>query len=210
MSEKIKGSVHYVSEKDYKGKKLYSIKLDNGTFYGTGNKHPGAEVGDLVLFNASKNDRGYWNIEGAIKVKPGAGTKPERKFGGGGKGGYSGGGFKQDPATQAAIIMQNASTTAAALITAALAHDALPLPAKKAEKLQGLIDAHHKITEEVFKASLGVYVAVKGGAELTSLIDEPEEEPEKETLDDDDWDEDQEDTPDAGDDDEWDDDDDFS
>jgi len=175
MGEVIKGSVHYVSERKVSGDKiLYSIKLDNETFYGTGEYKPTCEVGDLVGFEATKNDRGYWNVDKpeAMKIGKGKGTQPPPRTGGG-KGGFKGGGgggYKQDPATQASIIMQSSAKAAVDLVNVAIINEAIALPAKKADRLQAIIDSHAKVTEQIFQQQLGVYIKVKGGSKLEELL----------------------------------------
>ena len=174
MSEVIKGSVHFVSERKVSNDKiLYSIKLDNETFYGTGEYKPTCEVGDLVGFEATKTDRGYWNVDKpeAMKIGKGKGTKPPA--GGGKKGGYGGkggGGYKQDPATQASIIMQSSAKAAVDLVNVAIINEAIALPAKKADRLQAIIDSHAKVTEQIFQQQLSVYIKVKGGSKLEELL----------------------------------------
>lgn len=173
MSEVIKGSVWDIRERKWGQKTMYSIKLDNGTLYGTGDVKPAANKGDLVKFEAEKNDKGYWNIKNpkSIKVAAGKGTPPPAGgSAGNGGGGYSKGGVRGNDATQAAIIVQNACTAATSLIVAALDKEAIALPAKKADRLDALLDAHHRITEELFKYNLGVYVKVDAGTKLSDLV----------------------------------------
>lgn len=65
----IKGTVEKVFEKNLKGgKKAYSIKLDTtgDTWYGNGFRKPICVEGDYVSFEAVKNERGYWNVDGDI------------------------------------------------------------------------------------------------------------------------------------------------
>lgn len=189
MSEQIKGSVHYVSEKKFdSGKSLWSIKLDNETYYGTGYVKPECEVGDLVLFKAAKNAKGYWDVEApsTIKVKKGGGTTPPPFKGKGGfKGGGGGGGYEKDPATQASIIMQSSGKAAADVLNIAIANEAIVLPKTANKRLQALLDAYTKITSEIFQQQLKVYVDIKGGTGLDELLasDESVVEPEKELTD---------------------------
>lgn len=67
MSETIQGVVQGVSPKEWSGKTFYSLKIDN-VFYGCGMKKPKVAAGNTVSFQAEKNDKGYWSVQGDIQV----------------------------------------------------------------------------------------------------------------------------------------------
>ncbi len=60
----ISGTVRTIQTKDWNGKILYTIILNNdSTYYGCGNFNPKAKPGDFVQFEANKNEKGFWQVD---------------------------------------------------------------------------------------------------------------------------------------------------
>jgi hypothetical protein len=73
----IEGTVWRVTNRDWNGKTLYSIKLDgNDTYYGCGERKPPCSEGQKVVFEAYEKN-GRWNVKhGTVKVTEDAAPGP--------------------------------------------------------------------------------------------------------------------------------------
>lgn len=168
----IKGEIQFVNEKEWKGKTLYSFKLqDDKTYYRTGTKKPkGVEKGNVVSFEAEENEDGRSaNVDNDTFKVIGKGSS-------GSSCGSSGGGGS----TNADIQYQSARKDALTLVQLFVAAGALKLPAKeaaKAEALEALVDKYTAL----YYVDIGTKAAVarsKGEDEEAPSEDEDEEEEE--------------------------------
>jgi hypothetical protein len=124
----------------------YNVKLDDEAlgevWVGLGFEKPPFNKGDLIEFEAEKNDAGYWQMvrgTGRLKPPPKAEREPapsaqqqqntnKEAF----RGGYN------DPAKQMSIVLQHSQEMAVRAVTVLLANEALPLTkgASKANEAQ--------------------------------------------------------------------------
>ena len=72
----VQGVVQGVVEKNVNGTTLYSIKLDNGIYYGTNSTKPKVAANSCISFNAKQSDKGYWQCDPRtiIEVSPASDT----------------------------------------------------------------------------------------------------------------------------------------
>jgi len=59
----VQGVVQGIIERKVNNKTLYSIKLDDGTYYGTGDVKPKVAANASISFNAKQNEKGFWNCD---------------------------------------------------------------------------------------------------------------------------------------------------
>lgn len=82
----VTGVVKNFSFRDWKSKKFYSMCVTvNGsdTWYGTGETDPtNIPKGSTVSFEAEKNNKGFWNVEGEIEVVSAASAPSSGSSGG--------------------------------------------------------------------------------------------------------------------------------
>lgn len=133
-----------------RGNLAYSLKV-NGEWYGHGFTKPGCAEGDNVTFNWQQKGN-FKNVdENSLKVvaveAAQAGAPPAN------------GGYNNNK--QLAIQYQSSRNSALQLIEMALQHDALPLPAKKGERLDAIAAAVDAWTAEYHMATDSV--VAKGG-----------------------------------------------
>lgn len=113
--------------KAYKNKGgFWSISV-NETWYGTGKTDHSNLEGQEVEFEASKNKRGYFDVDGKIVVvstpEPAAkGTTP-----------------RSSGSKESSIVLQSSYKTAGEVVAAAIAAGAVPLPTKKADQLDAIL-----------------------------------------------------------------------
>lgn len=168
----IKGEIQFVNEKEWKGKTLYSFKLqDDKTYYRTGTKKPkGVEKGNVVSFEAEENEDGRSaNVDNDTFKVVGKGSSGSSSASSGGGG-----------STNADIQYQSARKDALTLVQLFVSAGALKLPAKeaaKAEALEALVDKYTAL----YYVDIGTKAAVarsKGEDEEAPSEDEDEEEEE--------------------------------
>lgn len=166
----IKGEIQFVNEKEWKGKTLYSFKLqDDKTYYRTGTKKPkGVEKGNVVSFEAEENEDGRSaNVDNDTFKVVGKGSS-------GSSGGSSGGGGGSNSAD---IQYQSARKDALTLVQLFVAAAALKLPAKeaaKAEALEALVDKYTAL----YYVDIGTKAAVarSKGEDEEAPAEEPDDE----------------------------------
>lgn len=156
--------VERISEKSGTGRTgkpytLYSMKLlsKDGEFlpgyYQCGFDKPPCKEGDYIKLEATKNDRGNFDVNvKSIKTSKNPPKKPdapERKSSGGSK---SSGGFQKDPATQKNIHYQNSRSAAIDAVALLLEHGGLKLI--KADTKAGSASRFDTITQAIDKMTV--------------------------------------------------------
>jgi len=146
MTQQIQGYAEAVN----KQKTGYFGILVDGTWYGIGKSNSkNIEKGDQVRFDATQNDKGYWQaVASTIQVKKGEAPQTSNKSYP--KKTFKSGGVKDDywakkeerdvKITQPLIMYQNAGNVAAQLLSASLAVGAMDLgkvPKNHVVKLEG-------------------------------------------------------------------------
>lgn len=165
MSQQAVGVVDRIFTKEVAGgKKTFSFRLLNDANYYRLNFTTPAEVGikeqTSVQFNFNQGQYGpdvdvrSIVITGANAAKP-AGAKPPyqpKKFGSGGsKDDYWENKEVYDKTIREPLIhFQSSYNIAAQLVTAALAKDVLPLPAKAGAKFDAFMEMVHNIQEDIY------------------------------------------------------------
>lgn len=137
-----KGIVKEVLVKDWKGKSLYTIKLNgDSNYYNTGVEKP-PKVGTFIEFDFTINDKGYKQVDmRSIVEKTGsdipATTKISSATGasrGMGKDDYWERKENRDITVQKRIELQSCRNSAIAFISTLLTSGAVKLPAKQADQ----------------------------------------------------------------------------
>lgn len=128
---KVTGQVFKVYEKEFRGKKLYSVKLENDPIYYRMNekRHAGvAESGNYIEFDAEPNSDG---TSATVKSAPTLVAPPQSTAAAPASGGLSVG-------REASIQYQSARKDAVHFLEVAIAAGAVKLPAAQAKKLKAL------------------------------------------------------------------------
>ena len=128
---------------------VYNVVI-GGKKYGAGFNKPPAEVGQTVEFDASQNQKGYWdakNIRVTAAVAPPAAPA--------GNGGNFGGGSSYND-REMSILIQSCRKDAIAGASALLAAGALPLGQKKGEMADVFWAYVQNITEVLYKDTRAV------------------------------------------------------
>ena len=73
----VSGIVASVATKNWQDKTFYSLKLNDGEYYGFGEFRPPAAPGDKAEFYAKKDQKGFWKADKA-SLKISKGTEEER------------------------------------------------------------------------------------------------------------------------------------
>lgn len=149
-------------------KGAYGILIDDGggeNWYGHGFKEPSFSQGDTISFTATKNGR-FTNIDASsVSVQSGGGSSSSSSSSSGSSGG--GGGSKsenwearqkyweqkeeRDLVREERIAWAGARTHAISVVDIGLREDALPLPQKKADKMDAIVAAINEYTEQFYQ-----------------------------------------------------------
>jgi hypothetical protein len=161
----IRGLVDKVLSFDKNGKVFYSIKMADGTLYGTGVKKPAVSNGDHITFEATQNGK-YWNADAntiQIVPQPAAQTAdatPARSQSRNddGREKYWQDKAKNDITNQRVISRQACNNTAVQLVTAMLAKDLVALPAKKGDAATAVEAYVFELSEKFYQQAHTVMV----------------------------------------------------
>jgi len=174
----VTGQVFKVYEKDFRGKMLFSVKLENDPIYYrmNENRHSGiAESGNWIEFTAEPNADGKSaTVKGPIKLAPKA--TPAAAVAGPSGGAYTG-------AREASIHYQSARKDALTFVGMAITSGAIKLPAaaaKKLKALEALVDAYTAGFLEDISTGGAVARATAAAYEATPDADEAVEDVEDE------------------------------
>ena len=151
----MKGKIEVVTTKEWKGKTLYSMKV-NGEYYGCGAKSPGQQ-GDYVEFDVEENGK-YKNAGNIRKVE---GAPPSS-----GVSGQTGQGTDWAKKDQQ-ISWQAARNSANALVIAAVQTGLDGAP----DTFVKLVAASNKLTQEFFNSTLNL--SNGGGNEVKAKASKP-------------------------------------
>lgn len=145
-----------------------NIKLDDGKLYGCGFDGVPCKQGDFVSFATYQNGK-YTNADvKTMEVSEGKPQQqkqapaPQQSGGGMSKDDYWRRKEESDASRQRVIEWQSARNAAIHVAEVAVAADALPLPAKKADKFDGLVDIIESITRRYYDEA----TTVKEGGEV--------------------------------------------
>jgi hypothetical protein len=142
------GVVEYAGVKNGNG----NCKLDDGNWYSFYKQVPTFEKGDTVSFDyAQKGTFRNGKIDTVVVMKGEGGTKA---------------GSKDVPSNQDVIRYQAARNTAVQLLQLAASQDALPLPAKKADKYDALMGMFYELTDTFY--SEAATCGASAGADVVS------------------------------------------
>lgn len=162
----MKGKIEVVTTKEWKGKTLYSMKV-NGEYYGCGAKSPGQQ-GDYVEFDVEENGK-YKNAGNIRKVEGAAAPAVSQPTSSGGADWA-----KKD----AQISWQAARNSANALLATAVSAGFQDAP----DTFAKLLAASNKLTQDFFNSTLNLSNGggneVKARASKPSPPDDHEEGPE--------------------------------
>ena len=170
-----KAVVVQIASSPVSGGTMYRVKLDTGTWLGMGKVAPKYQQGSVITVAAKKHGRGFWEADlNTLEIhagdEPGPTAVPAKQAAP--KPQYNGGGLSRDDywknkeAKDVAkddryqnvdiprMSFSSAQERAVALVTAALAHDCLKLPGKKADKLDALYDIIDEATDRFFLQSM--------------------------------------------------------
>lgn len=182
------GFVSLVTDKEWRGKKLYSFRLVNDdTWYNCGTKHPGVTKGDMIEFDVNKTENGRAQVNtDTIKV-----TKPAKTQVMTGKNGigmtkddYWSRKEERDIQTQKVIQLQSSRNSAIELTDVLIKNGAINLDkAAVAKRKQIILDQFNELVEYFQKESRGVNVP---GNEA-EMIDEDTTEPVETSEEEGDW-----------------------
>jgi hypothetical protein len=171
MSSLVQGTVEAISQKG----KATNIKV-NGQWYGCGFNGVPCGQGDNVSFPVVQNGR-FLNADvNNMQVVQGGGGAQEQRgtYGGqnsggqpartggnaagnsGGSKGSSYGARKLDDPVQRSIVQQSARNAAIQAVQVASSLDAVPLPTKKAEKFDAVLDLIDQVTERYYNETFKV------------------------------------------------------
>lgn len=135
----VTGQVFKIYDKEFRGRKLYSIKLEDDPVYYRMNENRNAgiaEAGNFIEFDAEPNPDGKSaTVKGAVKLAAKPQSSPANTGGGGG---FS-------AARETSIHYQSARKDALVFVGLAVSSGAVKLPAaaaKKLKALEGLVDAY--------------------------------------------------------------------
>lgn len=151
----MKGKIEVVTTKEWKGKTLYSMKV-NGEYYGCGAKSPGQQ-GDYVEFDVEENGKykNAGNIRKAEGAPPSSGVSGQTSQG-------------TDWAKKdAQISWQAARNSANALVIAAVQTGLEGAP----DTFVKLVAASNKLTQEFFNSTLNL--GNSGGNEVKAKASKP-------------------------------------
>ena len=141
----VNGKIAFVNEKNWNGKTLYSLKLQNDdALYMCGERKPNANKGDFVSFGFKEGGNGRHSVDvKTIEVK-----KAEVVSAGSGNFG------KMENTSydkrQETIEYQAARNSAIAAANVILTAGALKLPAKEADKYKVVVELIHDLTGRYF------------------------------------------------------------
>lgn len=131
LMSKVTGQVFKVYDKDFRGKKLYSVKLEDDPIYYrmNENRHAGVvESGAFIEFDAEPNSDGK---SATVKSAPKVVAPPQSTAAAPASGGLSVG-------REASIHYQSARKDALTIVGLAISSGAVKLPAAAAKKLKAL------------------------------------------------------------------------
>jgi 2C-methyl-D-erythritol 2,4-cyclodiphosphate synthase len=140
----VEGVVYRVFEKPTKFGKMYSVKLmDDPQYYGTGRNAPPVREGQQVQFNASQNERGYWDadvksfkvVEASVSAAPSARSSIKVNA----KDDYWTRKEERDLLNDKLRNIGAARNTAIEFVKFIVAQEAVTLPTKKADKADALL-----------------------------------------------------------------------
>lgn len=151
----MKGKIELVTTKDWKGKTLYSMKV-NGEFYGCGVKSPGNK-GDFIEFDVEEN--GNYKNAGNIRKVEGAPSAPSCAP-------VASGGTDWAKKDQQ-ISWQAARNSANALVIAAVQTGLDGAP----DTFVKLVAASNKLTQDFFNSTLNL--SNGGGNEVKAKASKP-------------------------------------
>lgn len=183
--ETYKGKVSYIGSTNFNGTTLYSLALSGQDgFFLCGSNKPDAQKGQMVQFLADPNSKnkvdmnsfenlGYPDDKSATKT-----SGATNKGGSMSKNDYWEKKAEGDEQRELTMALENARYSAIQFITLAEKLDAVPLPAKKADKLPALEEMLSEYTDKFFRDNLTAKAPDFG-------IDSPNEEPADSTSEDD-------------------------
>lgn len=151
----MKGKIEVVTTKEWKGKTLYSMKV-NGEYYGCGAKSPGQQ-GDYVEFDVEENGK-YKNAGNIRKVEGAAAPAVSQPTSSGGTDWA-----KKD----AQISWQAARNSANALLATAVSAGFQDAP----DTFSKLVAASNKLTQDFFNSTLNL--GNGGGNEVKAKASKP-------------------------------------
>lgn len=151
----MKGKIELVTTKDWKGKTLYSMKV-NGEFYGCGVKSPGNK-GDFIEFDVEEN--GNYKNAGNIRKAEGAPSAPSGAP-------VASGGTDWAKKDQQ-ISWQAARNSANALLATAVSAGFQDAP----DTFSKLVAASNKLTQDFFNSTLNL--GNGGGNEVKAKASKP-------------------------------------
>lgn len=173
----MKGTVKALGKRDWNGKTLYSIKVDD-EWYGTGTDNPKLDRGDLIEFNYTENGK-YKNADVKTISVLRKGTEvfkaSTKNVAFGGKDDYWKKREERDVITQQVIQLQSSRNSAIALADVLLKNGAVKLPEAQAKKMDVVVALVKELTGNFEAESL----AHRGMAEVA---DDPEPEAEPATT----------------------------
>lgn len=142
------GVVYKVFERPGKFGTMYSIKLnDDANYYGTGKARPPVKEGQKIQFSAAQNARGYWDADvNSIKVVEATVSAAPSARSVAGKDDYWNRKEERDLVENARRHEGASRNTAIEFVKFLVEQEALPVPAKKAEKADALLEyvEHYK------------------------------------------------------------------
>ena len=142
----VKGVIQKVNSKDFNGKKIWSIKV-NDTWYGAGYNQPKVNEGENVEFETTQRGQ-YWNVDGPINVLAASSASPAT---GGAK--ADGWAAKQaaDEARQKIIQIQSSRNSAIEVVKIIVQAGALKLPTKQADQVDVILALVDELTDKYNK-----------------------------------------------------------
>lgn len=170
MSKVITGVVEFLNEKEFGGRKLYSIKVE-GEYYGCGNKRPACSKGDSVKFNAVQNGK-YWNVDGNVDVQTGSAAAATAA---------ASPGRMMEERKQKAIALQAARNSAIAVTSALLQSGAIKLPSTQAKQADVVLGFISDLAAEYLEETMAIYE----GKEAVTSSKKPSEDASSDNMDDD-------------------------
>lgn len=155
----VTGVIASVDSKDFRGTTYYSVTLEgSGKFYRTGKKKPEVKAGDKVEFNTNEY-KGATYVDGDIKVTGWQEPKPDTRAtsgGGGDREKYWQEKAVRDVANDLQRSWGAALNSAIALVELMSKAEALPMPAKKADRYEAVRDIIMNEAVAIFKKSQAI------------------------------------------------------
>lgn len=167
----MKGTVKALGKRDWNGKTMYSIKVDDD-WYGTGAENPKVDKGDLIEFDYTEN--GKWknaDVKTISVLRKGSEVfkASTKSVAFGAKDDYWKKREERDVITQQIIQLQSSRNSAIALADVLLKNGAVKLPEAQAKKMDVVIALVKDLTGNFEAESL----AHRG---LAEHVDDPKEE----------------------------------